>query len=183
MGKKELTTTALNLEYEIYVVHIVSLSSTPLIASLGSTPFNVHLSQRPYISGLITKKALTKVPNKYVNFADIFYLDLKSELPKHTWINDYTIELVDSQQPSYGPIYSLEPVVLETLKAYIETNLANSFIKLSKSSASTPILFDRKLDGSFRLCVNYRGLNNLTIKNRYLLSLVQELLDRLGRAR
>ena len=45
------------------------------------------------------------------------------------------------------------------------------------------ILFIRKMDGSFRLCVNYRGLNNLTIKNRYPLPLIGKLLDRLGRTK
>ncbi len=72
---------------------------------------------------------------------------------------------------------------LETLKAYIENNLASGFIKASKSLAGAPILFDKKPDGSLRLCVDYRGLNNLTIKNRYPLLLVKESLDRLGRAR
>ena len=72
---------------------------------------------------------------------------------------------------------------LETLKAYIETNLANGFIRPSKSPAGAPILFDRKSDGFLRLCVNYRGLNNLTIKNRYPLPLIGESLDRLGRAK
>ena len=72
---------------------------------------------------------------------------------------------------------------LGTLKAYIETNLANGFIILSKLPARAPILFDQKSDSSFQLYINYQGLNNLTIKNRYLLLLIGELLDRLGRAR
>ena len=72
---------------------------------------------------------------------------------------------------------------LETLKAYIKTKLVNGFIRPSKSPTATPILFDQKLDGFFQLCVNYQGLNNLTIKNRYPLLLIGELLDRLGKAR
>ena len=72
---------------------------------------------------------------------------------------------------------------LETLKAYIETNLANGFIRPSKSPTGAPILFDQKSDGSLRLCVNYRSFNILTIKNRYPLPLIRELLDRLGKAR
>ncbi len=90
---------------------------------------------------------------------------------------------MDDWQPPYGPIYSLGPVELETLKAYIENNLASDFIRPSKSPVGIPILFDMKPDGSLRLCIDYRGLNNLTIKNRYLLPLVGESLDRLGRAR
>ena len=97
-------------------------------------------------------------------------------------INNYAIELVDDRQPPYGPIYSLGPVELEILKAYIENNLANGFIKPSKSPAGVPILFDKKPDGGLRLCVNCQGLNNLTIKNQYFLFLVGESLDQLGRA-
>ncbi len=124
----------------------------------------------------------TKVPSEYADFADVFSLKLAAELPEHTGINDHAIELVDDWQTPYGPICSLGPVNLETLKAYIENNLASGFIRSSKSTAGTPILFDKKPDGSLKLCVDYRGLNNLTIKNRYPLPLVTESLDRLGRA-
>ena len=72
---------------------------------------------------------------------------------------------------------------METLKANIKINLANGFIKLSKSPNNAPILFDRKSDGSLRLCVDYWALNNLIIKNRYPLLLIGASLDRLGRAR
>ncbi len=72
---------------------------------------------------------------------------------------------------------------LETLKVYIENNLANNFIRLFKSSAGAPILLDKKSDSSLKLCVDYWDLNNLTIKNWYPLLLIRELLDRLSRAR
>ena len=124
-----------------------------------------------------------KVPAKYLDFADVFSPDLAFELLEHTRINDHAIELVNGQQLPYKPIYSLEPVELETLKAYIKTNLANGFIRPFKSLAGAPILFDRKSDGFFWLCVDYRGLNNLTIKNRYPLLLIGEVLDRLRRAK
>ena len=183
MDKREFAAAALDPEHETYVVHVASLSSTPL-ASLGSPPLDVHPSRRPQISGLIAEEAPTTVSAEYSDFADVFSPDLASELPEHTGINNHAIELVNGcQQPPYGPIYSLEPVELETLKAYIETNLANGFIRPFKSPARAPILFDRKSDGSLRLCVNYQGLNNLTIKNRYPLPLIGESLDRLGRAK
>ncbi len=68
------------------------------------------------------------------------------------------------------------------MKVYIENNHANDFIRPSKSFAGAPILFDKKPNNSLRLCVDYQGLNNLTIKNRYPLPLVEELLDWLGQA-
>ena len=95
---------------------------------------------------LITKEAFTKVPNNYVNFADVFFSNLAFELPEHTEIKDYTIKLVNDQQPSYGPIYSLRLVEFETLKAYIETTLTNGFIRPSKSPISDPIFFDLTSD-------------------------------------
>ena len=170
VGKKEFAAATLDPGHKIFAVHVASLSSTPL--------------DRPQISGLIVKEAPTKVPVEYSDFADVFSLDLASELPEHTEINDLTIELVKGcQQPPYGSIYSLGPVELETLKAYIETNLANRFIRPSKSPAGAPILFDWKSDCSLRLCVNYWGLNNLMTKYRYPLPLIGESLDRLGRAK
>ena len=132
---------------------------------------------------MIAEKALTKVLVKYSDFADAFSPDLASKLFKHIGINNHAIKLVDGcQQPPYGPIYSLGPVELETLKAYTEINLANGFIRPSKSPAGTPILFDRKSNNFLRLCVNYRDLNNLTIKNRYPIPLIEESLNRVERA-
>ena len=98
-------------------------------------------------------------------------------------MNEHAIEVEESKQLPFGPIYSLGPVELETLKTYFKINLANGFIRPSKSPAWALILFNRKPDVSLWLCVNYWGLNNITIKNQYLLSLIGELLDRLGRAR
>ncbi len=140
----------------------------------------MHPLRKAQIAHLKADEAPSKMPSKYADFTNIFSSKLAAKLPEHTRINDYIIELMDDWQPSYGPIYSLGPVELETLKAYIENNLANGFIRSSKSPAETPILFDKKSDGSLKLCVNYRDINKLTIKNQYPLPLVGELLDWLG---
>ena len=132
---------------------------------------------------MIADKASTKVPIKYLFFADVFFPDLPSKLLKPIEINDYAIKLVDGQQPLYRLIYSRKPVELETLKTYIETNLANGFIGPSKLPAGGLILFNQKSNSFLQLYVNYEGLNNLTIKNWYLLPLIGELLDRLRRAK
>ncbi len=175
IGKKEFAGAALDPEHEAFVIHIAALS-----VNLDD---KVHPSRRAQIAHLKVDKASTKVPSGHADFADVFSPKLAAELPEHTGINDYAIELVDDQQPSYGPIYSLGPMELETLKAYIKNNLASGFIRRSKSPAGAPILFNKKSDSSLRLCVDYRGLNNLTIKNRYRLPLVGESFDRLGQTR
>ncbi len=105
------------------------------------------------------------------------------ELSENTGINKYAIELMNGKQLPYGPIYTLNLMKLQTLKTYIETHLKTRFIWPSKSPAGTSILFDKKPDGSLCLCVHYQSLNNFIIKNRYLLPLIGEFLDRSGRAK
>ncbi len=143
----------------------------------------MHLLRKAQIAHLKVDKALFKVPSEYTDFAKVLSPKLAVELPEHTGINDHTIELVDDWQPLYGPIYTLGLMKLETLKAYIENNLANSFIKPFKSPVGASILFDKKPNSSLKLCVDYQGLNNLTIKNRYPLPLVGKSLDQLVWAR
>ena len=84
------------------------------------------------------------IPTEYSDFANVFFLELASEFPKLTIINNYAIELVDDWQPLYKPIYSLKLVELKTLKIYIKTNLANDFIRPSKSLVGAFIFFDKK---------------------------------------
>ena len=98
-------------------------------------------------------------------------------------MNEHAIKLEENKQLPFRPIYSLGLVELETLKTYIKTNLANGFIQSFKSPNRAFILFDRKLDRSLYLCVNYLGFNNVTIKNQYPLLLIGKSLDWLGRVR
>ena len=142
---------------------------------------NVHLSRQAQITLLKVEEII--IPSEYVDYTNVFSPDSAAKLPEPTGINNYPIDLIDDKQPPYGLIYRLGPVELETLKTYIKTNLANGFIRPSKLPAGALILFIHKKDGSLQLCVNYRGLNNLTIKNWYALPLIGESLDRLGRAK
>lgn len=77
----------------------------------------------------------------------------------------------------YSLIYSLKSFKLETLKIYIKINLINSFIWLLKFFAKDFILFVQKLNNSLSLYLDYQELNNIIIKNRYLLFLVNKLLN------
>ena len=124
-------------------------------------------------------KTLIEVLSKCADFADMFFPKLAIEFSKHIKINDHAIKLVDDWQPPYNPIYSLGYMRMETLKAYIKNHLANGFIRPFKSPAGAFIFLNKKRDGSLILCINYQGLNNLIIKNRYSLSLVGESLDQL----
>ena len=131
----------------------------------------VHLEKRAQIQdkvqvgALIFNKTFTTIQPKYSNYNNDFSAENVTELSKHTKMNNHTIKLEEDKQSPFGPIYSLEPVELETLKIYIKTKLANGFIRPSISLARALILFDRKLDRSLCFCMDKRGLNNITIKN------------------
>ena len=99
LGKKEFVATELDPEYEIYVVHVGSVSS---IASPSSSLLHIH--RRPQIASLIAEENPTKVPVEYANFA--FSPDLASELPDHTRINNHFIELVETMGSSDHPSHS-----------------------------------------------------------------------------
>ena len=87
------------------------------------------------------------------------------ELLKYIEINNHAIKLEKGNQSFFSPIYSLKLIKLETLKTYTKIKVVNRFIQSFKSSTGAIIIFDWKLNGYFRLCVNYQNLNNLTIRN------------------
>ena len=72
-------------------------------------------------------------------------------------------------KPPAGPLYGMSRDELEVLKKYLEDNLNKRYIQASSSPAAAPVLFVKKPGGGIRFCVNYCGLNDLTIKNKYLL--------------
>jgi transposase InsO family protein len=119
------------------------------------------------------------LPHCYDKFKELFTEGLpETALPAHKpW--DHHIPLEDGKQPRFGPLYSLSEPKLKALREYLEGNLAKGFIAESQSPAGHPILFVDKPDGSLRLCVDYRALNEITIKNRYALPLIAELQDRI----
>jgi hypothetical protein len=73
------------------------------------------------------------------------------------------------------PIYLLSERELEALREYIEKNLTKGYIRPLKSPARYPVLFVPKKDGKLRMYVNYRKLNDIIIKNRYILPLIYEI--------
>ena len=102
------------------------------------------------------------------------------ELSNHD-SNDHAIDLKKDKKASHESIYFLFDNEFRVLRVYIEKHLINDFIRSFQSFVDASILFVKKKNDNLRLCVNYRELNALTIKNRYSLSLIDESLDRLSR--
>ena len=109
----------------------------------------VHSKKQAQIRALLFNKVSTKVLTEYSNYNNVFSMENAAELSEYTGINDHAIKLEECKQLSFGPIYSLGPVELETLKTYIKIYLAIGFIWSSKSPDGAFILFNRKPDKSF----------------------------------
>ena len=111
-------------------------------------------------------------------FRDVFPEELPAGLPPSREV-DHKIELVPGATPPSRPTYRLSSVELLELKKQLDELTKAGFIQPSKSPFGAPILFVKKKDGSMRMCVDYRALNNVTIKNNYALPRIDELFDRL----
>ena len=115
-------------------------------------------------------------------YRDVFPEQLPSGLPPSRSV-DHKIELVPGHSPPSRPTIRLSAAEMAELKKQLDELLAAGFIQSSKSPFGAPILFVKKKDGTMRMCVDYRALNDITVKNSYPLPRVDELFDRLEGAK
>ncbi|KAJ9527530.1 hypothetical protein QJQ45_025738, partial [Haematococcus lacustris] len=111
-------------------------------------------------------------------FADVFPADLPAGLPPQRAV-DHRIEVEPGKRPPTRSTYNMSTSELAELKAQITEMQEKGFIRPSTSPYAAGVLFVRKKDGTFRMCVDYRPLNRITIKNKYPLPRVENMLDRL----
>ena len=111
-------------------------------------------------------------------FEDVFPDDLPSGLPPQREI-DHRIELEPGQNPPSRPTYRMSQPEMDELKKQLSELMDKGYIQESKSSYGAPVIFVKKKDGTMRMCIDYRALNKITIKNKYPLPRIDELLDRL----
>ena len=117
---------------------------------------------------------LSNIPPEYHDYADVFSETQANSLAPHRPY-DLKINLDEGTSPPWGPIYSLSQSELLALREFIEENIRIGFIRPSRSPHGAPVLFVRKKDGSLRLCVDYRGLNKISLKDKYPLPLLADL--------
>ncbi|KAL2226202.1 UNVERIFIED_CONTAM: Transposon Tf2-12 polyprotein [Sesamum indicum] len=111
------------------------------------------------------------------DFPEVFPDDLPG-LPPHREV-DFAIETLPGVAPISIAPYRMAPMELHELKKQIEELLGKGFIRPSTSPWGAPVLFVKKKDGSMRLCIDYRQLNRVTVKNKYPLPRIDDLLDQL----
>ena len=132
---------------------------------------------------LVARKEGHSVLDRYVkDFGPIFEKDEFNELPMRTkW--DHAIELKEDSTPFTSKIYPLSKDEQQELDGFIEEHLRSGRIRPSKNPIASPFFFVKKKDGRLRPVQDYRRLNAMTIKNRYPLPLISEVIDKLSGAK
>lgn len=130
----------------------------------------------------------TKLPKQYMEFLDVFDRKTADTLSPFRGTGvDHGIELTKTDgkedKPPWGPLYNMSRDELLVLRKTLLDYLDKGFIRVSNSPAAAPVLFARKPGGGLRFCVDYRGLNAITRKDRYPLPLINETLERIGKAK
>ncbi|KAL0549288.1 hypothetical protein IC582_013769 [Cucumis melo] len=111
------------------------------------------------------------------DYPDVFPEELPG-LPPHREV-EFAIELEPGTVPISRAPYRMAPAELKKLKVQLQELLDKGFIRPSVSPWGAPVLFVKKKDGSMRLCIDYRELNKVTVKNRYPLPRIDDLFDQL----
>ncbi|GKB79824.1 putative reverse transcriptase domain-containing protein, partial [Tanacetum coccineum] len=122
------------------------------------------------------EKRLEDVPTVR-DFLEVFPEDLPGLPPTRQF--KFQIYLVPSAAPVARAPYRLAPSELQELSTELQELSDKGFIRPSSSPWGAPVLFVKKKDGSFRMCIDYHELNKLTMKNRYILPRIDDLFDQL----
>lgn len=147
-------------------------------------PNNINLSSKLRVADDVTAQISSidprdkqhRIPSELQEYEDVFSESKADKLPTFEHAQ-HAIET--TKDLPYGPLYNLSQTELEVLRKYLDDAIAKGWIRRSTSPAGAPVLFVPKKDNTLRLCVDYRGLNKVTIKNRHPLPLITETLDRL----
>ncbi|KAI3787689.1 hypothetical protein L2E82_00022 [Cichorium intybus] len=152
-------------------IPVVSFARARRYTERGALLFMAH------VAPMETEHPTVKDVEIVRDFADVFPDDLPG-LPPNRQV-EFVIDLVPGAKPIARAPYRLAPSEMEELKKQLQELLDRGFIRPSSSPWGAPILFVRKKDGSMRMCIDYRELNKITVKNRYPLPRIDDLFDQL----
>jgi len=124
--------------------------------------------------GFLSQEPIGKVTQ---DFKDVF--EPISECPPHRFDVDHTIKLVEGSTPTFRRPFRLSRQEEEEVHKQVEDALKKGLIEPSVSPYGAPVLFVQKKDGSLRMCIDYRALNKITVRDRYPLPRIDDLLDKL----
>ena len=158
-----------------------ALSNAPQLFAMAGYTYSQQLAEQEYQKKEV-RPVEQIVPERYHQYLRVFSKDASERLPEHGPY-DHAIELVPEAKMFHSRVYPLSPNEQVELDKFLQENLAKGYISESKSPISSPFFFIKKKDGSLRPVQDYRRLNEITVKNRYPIPLVSELVDRLKQAK
>ncbi len=126
--------------------------------------------------------SVTILSFRYFKFLDVFFKKNVDILSLH-WVHDHVIHLKENAQFSIFALYNMSRDEILELHHYLNENLSKDFIQVNHFQMIISVLFIKKLKEELCFCVNYQDLNTITIKNRYSLSLISEMLNCLSWAK
>ncbi|GJU20346.1 putative reverse transcriptase domain-containing protein [Tanacetum coccineum] len=156
-------------------LNIISCTKTQKYIEKGFPIFLAHVTTKE-IEDKSEEKRLEDVPIVQ-DFPEVFPEDLPG-LPPTRQV-EFQIDLVPGAAPVARAPYRLAPSEMKELSEQLKELSDKGFIRPSSSPWGAPVLFVKKKDGSFRMCIDYRELNKLTVKNRYPLPRIDDLFDQL----
>ncbi|KAF8648449.1 hypothetical protein AX16_006276 [Volvariella volvacea WC 439] len=146
--------------------------------TLGSTVTTKSTPSPPSFKDTLTPIHTLDIPEEYCKFFPIFEKEGFNQLPKHS-SRDHAIELIPGSKLRNCKVYNLSTPEQKALEEFLKENLEMGQIRPSKSPMASPFFFIKKKDGSLRPVQDYRYLNSITIKNRYPLPLISEIINKL----
>lgn len=164
---------------------MVSMMKEVPVCKVTIDDINKALRLKPRLTAAEVAKRL---PEQVRDFAHLFAdNEGAEELPPSRGSLDHAINLQQENgktlTPPWGPLYNMTREELLVLRKTLTDLLKKGWIRPSNSPAASPVLFAKKPNGGLRLCVDYRGLNAITIPDRYPLPLFQETLRQLSKAK
>ncbi|GJV89224.1 hypothetical protein Tco_1533162 [Tanacetum coccineum] len=151
----------------------------------GAPPSSsMHQGCQVFLAQISAKKEEDKSERKQIedvpivrSFPEVFPEDLPGLPPARPV--EFQIDLIPGAAPVAQASYRLAPSEMKELSEQLQELSDKGFIRPSSSPCGAPVLFVKKKDGSFRMCIDYRKLNKLTVKNRYPLLRIDDLFDQL----
>ncbi|XXG88652.1 hypothetical protein AAC387_Pa12g0844 [Persea americana] len=151
-------------------VGIISALKASRMVSSGCEAFIAFITEDEWFQGV------EEIP-VVCEFPEVFPEEIPS-LPPIREVQ-FTIELLPGTAPISIAPYRMASAELGELKLQLQELLSKGFIRPSVSPWGAPVLFVKKKDGSWRMCIDYRRLNHMTVKNKYPLPRIDELFDQL----
>lgn len=164
----------------VFLVHVTHVEEdTARAATCDGTWREAQIGDDPDDPYLLPKGRLEQL---LLEFCDVFPSELPAGLPPDRNIG-HTIPLIPGAKPTSRPLYRLSKLEMDEVRKQVKELLAKGLIEPSKSPYGAPITFALKKDGTLRMCIDYRALNKITVRNQWPIPRPDDTFDALAGAK